>query len=47
MPYFHVDLLDGVVAVLLDDALRPLLELGDVAVLPPLLQVAVLVELPT
>ena len=41
----HVDLLELVAGVLVDDALRGVPELGDRAVVPPLLQVALLVKL--
>ena len=42
----EVDLLHGVARVLVHDALRRLAEGPDRPVVPPLLQVAVLVELP-
>ena len=47
MTYLHVDLRHGVVAVLVNDALGTLLEVGDDHVVPPLNQVPVLVELAT
>ena len=46
-PYLQAGLGDGVVSVLVDDALGPTLELLDGIIRPPLLQVALLIVLAT
>lgn len=45
--YIHPDFLDRIVVVLIDDTLRLVLESADDIVRPPLLQVSILVILPS